>query len=366
MPGLKVADMADVVIAVNDAFPSPGSFEYLFSDAEYAWELINRLFQEKRILIKGGENISAYVVYREQGTAEFVEPTQTYQPGIVNVMKKVTIPWAHAHMHWSVVDEEIFACREPEEVVDIILPRRQSAQMGLALLIELQFYAAPDASDSKLPLTIPYWIVPITTTQVAAGTTLDGAFQGANPTGYNDVAGLDASDATYARWRNWNALWDNMSGEYTATNEKRMGRVFRHLNFQTPITVKDLEKPAFNFKRIHTNETTLESMEASAKAQNDNVGRDLARFQGATLFKGLPVAWIKALDTYSASRGYYPTFFLNTAKLRAVVRSGDFFRSKTFPANSIQPDLTTTHEDVSYNIWCPNRQAAGAVLSGVA
>ncbi len=371
MPGLSATDMADLIISVNDNYPADGSFEDLFDSSVHAFELINRIFTREKTSIQGGEYISRFVNYRENGTAEFVQPAQVYQPSISATLKKLTIPWRHAHDHYSIVREELLACREPEQLVNLVVPRRQSTQMALALLIEKRFFGAPDSTSEVLPLSIPYFVVPITTTQVAAATTLAGAFQGANPVDLNavafsDCAAIDASDAIYARWRNWNAVSDNSTGDYTQTVEDRLGRMFRHLQFQVPATVEDLKKPAFDNKRVYINETTLQSMEKAAKGQNDQVGRDLAKFQGRTLWNSLPLIWIDALDTYSSTRGYFPVYLINYAHLYPVVRSGDFFRQQTFPADKYQPDVTTTHEDVSYNVLCDNRQGVGGVLSYVA
>ena len=364
--GYSPSDLADLVAATQDAYPLTPNFEYLRSTRVHSFELCNRIFREDDVQIQGGEHISYYVVYKENGTAQYVLPGEVHQPSIVNVMKKVTFDWARARAHYSVLHEEIVACRGPEKLIGLLGPRRAATQMDLSLMIEEQLWAAPDSSDEKIPNSLQYFIVPITTTQVAAATTLNGAFQGANPTGESDVGGLDASDATYARWRNWNAVSDNSSGEWTATVERRMGRMFRNLDWETPDDVDQLQDARFQSTRLYINETTLESAEAAAKAQNSQVGYDLGRYQGKTLYKGLPFKWQKPLDTYEATLGYYPVVMVNFNHLFAVVRSGDFFRETTFPADKYQPDVVTTFEDLAYNLTTDNRQLVGGVLSYVA
>lgn len=364
--GLLPTDMADVIIAVNHAYAPKNEFEYLMDTGIHSFELVNRLFTREKIQVQGGEYISRFVNYRENGTAEFVAPAQVFAPGMVATLKKLTIPWRHAKAHYAVVREEMLACRDPEAMIEVIIPRRISTQVDQALLIETQLWAAPDATSEITPLTIPYYIKPITGAQVTTGTTLDGEFQGQNPTGYLDVAGIDSSDPEYARWRNWNSQASNSSGEYAETDEERLGWTFENLNFEAPANAEELKLPAFNNRRMYTNGTTLRSMWRALRNQNDQVGWELGKGQGAVTFRGVPVKWQKQLDTYNAARGYYPTYLCNFSAMFPVIRAGDYFRQQTFPPSVYQPDVSVTYMDISYNLLCPNRQMVGAVHSYVA
>ncbi len=377
--GLTATEMADLVISVTDAYPMGKNFEFLRNASIHSFELMNRIFTKEKIVIQGGTQISGYVVYKETGTAQFVLPGKVYQPSIEQVMKKHTVDWRHSHADWSVVREEILGCREPEELVGIIKPRRQACQMGLALLNEEQFWAAGDASSGTDPLTIPSFIVPIFSDQItdtgSYGSDVEGAFQGGLPTGFSDVSGIDPGtysqgsgfdDATYERWRNWNANSPNSDGEYTETTEDRLERMFLNLNFESPDNVDDLKKASFMARRMYTNITTQLSMKRAAKSQNDQVGWDVSLDGGKNvMWKGIRPKWQKQLDTYSASRGYFPTYLVNFNALFPVVRKGEYFLEQTFGPDKSQPDMTTTHMDLSYNLMCTNRQAVGGVISYV-
>ena len=366
MPGLTYSQMTDMVLVTLAQYPPEKNFEYLFNSDIHSFELLNRAFRQERTMIVGGKTINRFVNYRETGTANYVLPASTYQPSISATMAELSIGWRHGHGHFSVIRDELQACRSTEQLVDLVQERRLVNQMDIALLVEKQFTAAPSAADEDThPYSMPYYIVPITSAQISAGTAA-GDFQGQNPTGFSAVAGIDASSSTYARWRNWNANLPNSTGEYTDTVEDRMGRMFRHLHFEAPWIASGLTEPRFMNKRLYVNETSLMDMERKAKQQNDNVGSDLAKYQGATLFKMLPLIWLKPLDTYSAYYGYYPIIFWNWAHAKICVREGDFFRTETFPPDKYQPDVTTTHQDVAYNMLVTNRQCLGGVISYVA
>ena len=365
--GLTAADLADLVTACNDNFPAEGSFEYLYdSTIPRNFEMLGRLAKDKLVL-RGGEYISDYVVYRENGTAQFVLPGQVTQPSITNVMKKVTIPWCHVNAHYSMVNEELRANVKPEAMVNIIKPRRASTQVDMATMIEKQWIGAYDSTDSKKPLTLSYWGVPITAAQVTTGTTLNGAFQGQlGVTGATDIGGINPVTAAYARWRNWNAESSNSDGEFTLDDAERLGRMFDNLNFDTVPQVDDLKKPVYDNRRVYINYTTKLSMERRAAAQNDNLGADLAKYQNSTMFRGYPLVWLNQLDTYSAMWGYFPIIVTNWAYGQMVVREGVYFREETFAGDRFQHDMTTVHMDLDYQLRCTNRQQFVGVLSYVA
>lgn len=353
--GLTSTQLADLVLCVTDNHPADKSFEYLRDPSYHTFELMNRIFSKEKIEIQGGENISRFVNYRESGTAEYVLPAKVYQPAMIATLKKITIPWRHAHGHWAIVREEMLGCRGPEQLIDEVKVKQTVAKVDMSILIESMLWAAPDATSEILPLTIPYWVVPYP----VAGATAAGAQQGTFQSGYTDIAGLDPSDAAYTRWKNWNFQWSNNAGEWTSVDGKRMGRMYRHLQFEAPQLASNLSDSKFSNLRLYTNETTLESMEENAKKQNDQVGPDLGRYQGSTLYRGLPPVWQSQLDTYIAAQGYYPTYLINFAYLKPVVREGDYFREETFKASMYQPDVTVTHMDLSYNLLCTNRQLVG-------
>ena len=366
MPGLTYSQMTDMVLVTLAQYPPDKNVEYLFDSDIHTFEILNRAFRKERTTIVGGKSINRFVNYRETGTANFVLPAATYQPSISATMAEITIGWRHGHGHFSLIRDELQACRSTEQLVDLIKQRRLATQMDIALLIEKQFLAAPSVADKDShPYSLPYYVTPITSAQVTAGTAA-GEFQGQNPTGFSDVAGLDSSDSLYSRWRNWNANSPNATGEYTDTVEDRLGRMFRNLYFEAPWIASGLTEMRYMNKRIYINETSLMDMERKAKQQNDNVGADLAKYQGATLFKGLPLIWLKPLDTYSAYFGFFPIVCWNWAYATICIREGQFFQTETFPPDKYQPDVTTTHQDVAYNMPVTNRQGIGGILSYVA
>ena len=382
--GLTPTQMADLIIAADAARPGaekkPG-FAYLQkATAPRRFELMNHAFPDHKLMVRGGEYIDDYVIYKENGTASYVLPGQLQTISSENVLLKLRMGWAHANAFWMIINEEVLACRGKQQIIDLVLARRVATQMDMAIMVEEQMWAAGDATSAVLPFTIPSHLPPITGYQVtdsgSFGMDLTGAFQATYASGFSDYLGADTgahtatvgwSSETYKRLRSYNAVASNSAGEFTDTDEDRLGKMMDYLGFDVPFLV-DIPKSANEQQqRLYVNYTSKQSMERKAKQQNDQVGSDLARYQGGTLFRGLEPIWQIQLDTASATaRGTFPIYLINWAHGQPIVREGKFFRAQTFPAIAQQHDVTTTHLDLDYNFRVANRQQFGGVLSYVA
>ena len=380
--GVLPSQMADVALSVIQAQPLGQNFDYLYAhDCPRSFELMKQLFPKGGdIQVGGGQEVANYVTYREYGTAAFVLPGQTYQPGIINVMKKASVGWAHTNSHWSVLDHEMLDCRDEEMLINFLGPRRAAAQVDQAMLIENELWAAYDSASETQPRTLPYYITPIDTLIVGdagayGNTDVAGAFQGGNASGASDTNGIDPGlyvdatgwdDETYKRWRNYNFQWSNSSGIWTDTDAERLGWAMDYMGFEAPPNATKLDDPQFSSRRLYTNKVTRQSTWRAAGQQNDQIGPDLAQYQGSVLFRMMPFIWQIQLDTYSAARGYFPTYLVNWNHIKPICKRGRVFLERPFAGDRYQPDTTTTHNDTTYQVWCHNRQLVGAVGSYVA
>lgn len=350
------------------------------------FEILGPVLEGRKQLMKGGSGVDWFTIYRDGGSFQFVLPGQTYQPGIVNVFAKGTAPWCHAHWDYSILRNELLSNREPEKLCDFLRGRKTAEYMNAAINMETAFFADPSYGSDTQPLTLGYWLVPITGAQVSdsgayGGLNVNGAFQGGLPNAgavYTDVGGIDPgyytagsthawSATTYSRHRNWNFGWSNSSGAYTDVDEDNLGNAFDGIDFQPPKFVEDLDKGPNALKRVYVCQVLKNSMERACKNQNDNIGVDLARYQNATLFRSLPLTWLKLLDTASTTyRGTYPIIGVNWAHGHIVVREGEDFLEQTFGPDKYLPDMTTTEVDFTYQFVVSNRQQFAFIGSYVA
>ena len=365
------ADYADAVNGVINHRPLGANFEYLRNPSQSKpWLMIDKLMgtgkNAKRWRAQGGSQIEVDVVYQDNGTAAFVYPDQTYTLTSRDFTAKATIPWRHINAFYTVGREEIRICRAPEKLYDsVIAPKRLGTQMNMAEVIESETFAASDGTSGLAPLTMPYWVVPITGAQVTA---LTRTFQGAGTaygTASTTVGGLSTS--TYTRWKNYNDVRATSDGSWTDADNDRFCWMFDDMQFKAPQNVEMLKDSPFNMLGVYTDRTTKTSLERRALQQNDNVGPDVARYHGGTFIKNIPIEHVRALDTASATaRGTYPLYLMNWAYGAPVIREGNFFREEAFPGTGEAPNLTVVHIDLSYNLLVTNRMLFGGVISYVA
>jgi len=106
---------------------------------------------------------------------------------------------------------------------------------------------------------------------------------------------------------------------------------------------------------------------------DDQVGADLGKYQGATVYKRLPLEYTDLLDCGNgdgttdnctdAIHGVDPLYGINWNMFELSMLKGDKFVLSP-PMNSReQNNVFTVFCDLSYNILCKNRQKAGFVVS---
>lgn len=343
------------------------SIEYLLDKHQYV--VVDQWFREDRIEQEGGTQIIRDVIYREDGEAAFVLPGEVRTRSTMNVIAQITMPFCLMPKQHTITEFEINANRGREQLKKLSTAKRQVALKSIADTLESRVWQLPDVTNNKKPRGVPYWIVPITSSQRTAhgvAGTKTGALQGENPSGFSDCGGIDASDDTKTRWRNWNDTWTNSAADMTEEDLVRIGRMHRHMRFQAPITVADIDKRSFQKTRIYACEDVIDNFSKVTRAQNDQLGSDAGKYLGAGVtqtgvptFRGLPLIWIEQLDGDTT----LPFVMLNHDKFYPVVRQGVWLREGSPMRTVDQPDTFTTWIDNEFNILCLNRAEGGGMIS---
>lgn len=324
-----------------------------------------------KIVPEPGTEIKRQVIYRENGSATFVNPGEVRERATLDVVAEINLPFIGQIASHSILAAEVRRNVGRAQLKKLATGRRQTAMVDMLKSLESRAWAMPDTSGNKYPHGIPYWIVPITGAQATA--TPAGAHQGGNPTGFSDCAGLSAADATYARWKSYNGTWDNSTGDITETCLERMGRMFRRLKWRAPAMVDDLKQPKFQKLRMYTDETIIDAYSRAMRKGRDDLSIDPTMGYGAGLssqgdpvFKGFPLIWVEELDTAdTTNRGANPLYMINHDYFYPVVETGCYFREDVPMRTVDQPDVFTTWVDLNFNFLCENRQLGGGLISYV-
>jgi len=346
-------------------YPHKGKLNVL--QERHNFPIMNRLFRKDRMLIRGGTAISEKLMIDENGAAKMVQPFSEHEGNVVDVMGTMELPWRQSQTNWDIEKGEILRNRAGQftgnsvvQIVDIVKTRRASSDLSMANLIEGLGWKCPTSTADKLnPTGVFYWLPPITSAQVAAGT--GGDHVATNPVGFNDTGGMDASDDTYALWRSYVDVWDNDTPTCTDGDVRAMVRMHRHLKFDVPMNARDWVSETFSDFQGYLSEARLESFEERARANNESLQADLGKFSGKVVVKGTPLNWSEEIDKVTSD----PLVLMNHKHWYVFVLEGDNFAESTVPGDRRQHRMTTTFTDLTFNIGTLNRRLCGGRIDYV-
>ena len=342
MPNLQANDIADLVaMSLNDL--GRLKFTDLMSDYQNT-VVLKRLMRKGKQTFDSGPNVAFNVITSTNGSARFVGLGAQDIVDIPDVMTTGVVPWRHSTWNWAHEQREPIMNSGASKIVDIIKTRRISAFGDGIKLLERAFWRAPPAtgagSDTE-PYGVPYYIVKSNT----ATTTNDG-FNGSVPSGYTTVAGLNPT--TYIRWRNY-------ATQYTAVTKDDLIRKMRRAQTYTDFMPLVEEVPEYNSGNdygIYTNYAVVGTMEELLEAQNDNLGKDIASMDGKTLFRGIPIVFVKELDLDTTN----PVYGINWGEFGAMGLRGWWLKETVVGMVAGQHTVGAVHTDCTFNFLCRNRR----------
>lgn len=338
MPVLTDEDILDLTKSVLKDL-GRGKFEQIAQELQY-YEAASRLLSDERMTFDGGTGMQWTVMH---DTGDNARMTSLFETDAVNVQDHLTqaeAPWRYLESSYAWEKRVMFANNSPEKIVDLLKVHRASAMIAQAELFENQFWSTPASSaDKKSIWGIFYWLQANATE----------GFNGGNPSGFSDGAGgIDSTQ--FERWRNWTAQYTSVS---KADLIKKMRRAWRKIGFKNVVSTPGFARSGDRF-RIYVNETTLSDLEDLGEAQNENIGRDLAAYDDAMVFRGTPIVWVPKLDENATHTD--PVVMVNWAHYSVCVRSGEYNRETGPMMSQTQHNVMKVFMDTTVNTRCTNRR----------
>jgi len=337
--------------------------------SRHNWEVINRWFAPGNVVMwTEGSTFTDTVFFDRDGNVRtrHVRPWTRDQIDANNAIGKVTIPLRKLTDNWTIERTEKLLNKGAAQVFALDKDRKMQMQIGIAKTLEERAFKCPDSSSDDLyPYGVPYYLVPITTTQAAADTQdhqgVTITFGDATTT--TTCAGIDASASDYSLYSSYNARWyhDDILNDFGEEDVKRIVRMLRRLKFDAPTNAEAWRKGTYDYQRFHTTEALIETMEERARANNDSLQADLGKFSGQVVVKGVGLTWNEEVDDWTNSDGNtsHTLLAVNSREFKPVVLEGDFFRESDPMIPTDYHNLIVTYTDLSYNFWCLNRRTAG-------
>lgn len=301
------------------------------------------ILDEKRVVEDGGASIKFDVKRANTGT---FRNTGLYAADITNdedVMTQGEVTWTKQTVNYSYdIDLPEFQT-DRETIVRLLTIKEHSALNDYVEGNEQNLWTAPTGTSDKRPYGIPFWI------KKDATTTVGGAFNGGNPTGFTaGAAGI--SSTTYTRWRNWTFGYTNPTTDDLVSKVKK---AMWSTKFMAPNP-----HPTLGYGKadwiIYTTYRVVEPLERLAETRNDNLGADVARYMGSVVIGGVPVKAVPYLETNDTSD---PVYGVNWRQFRPYVKSGAFMR-RTGPFRAAkQHTVREVHIDTWMNYCSYDRRS---------
>jgi len=347
---LAAEQIDDLVAATLQTFGSP-SFGMIAQDLP-DYPIMNQMLKKGAVKLSASQTLEHLLMVKQSKNARHVGLYADDALAVQDNIKKINGYWRNTTNNFIYDVKERDFNGTPEQIVDLVWTREMDMLLGLAEKMELSFWQKPtDSTDDITPWGIQYWLKLATSGR---------GFNGGDITGFTaGPAGL-ASD-TYTKWKHYNAVYSNFTDDDFA---EEMRRAFRACSFQSPVTGAGKDDAAAQGRyKIMSGEEVQEGLIKMARAQNDNIGTDIAAYDGGVTFKRLGVQYVPAIDQVWTSTAY-PVFMLDTAHMKVAMNSKNNFRMTGPQPVPGKHDVRAVFCDVTWNLWCTDRRRQ-AVLNRV-
>lgn len=338
MPTLQAEQILDMLQATQSKLDR-GKFTDLSTElVKYvaAPEILNK----EKTTESSGAQLEWRVLTKDNGSAK---NTGLYSVDVLNQvdgLATASIPWRHSEASYTIDLREVPMNSGTERVVDLVAERQHMAKVSLVKLMEKNFWGKPlSSSDKETPYGLTYWIVKNSSE----------GYTGTNPSGFSDVAGLDSSSATYAGWRNWSAQYTAISpSDFVAKVRKAM----TYTDFTPP--VKDYQEVAKGHRKaLYTNYSVIATLEEMLRGNNDNLGSDLAKYDGETTIRRTPVEHAPYLDADTSN----PIYGIDWGTFTTVALQGRWMLESKLEKVALSHNQVASYIDCTYNWKCVDRRS---------
>jgi hypothetical protein len=334
---LTDADIADMITTTLHDL-GRGRFHQIAQElVEYI--VLPRILRKGNVRIqRSGIGIKETLMTKSGGAARWVglneEDAVTYN----DVLDGLTVVWCRLTDNMSWERRMLLENRGEARINNVIKPQRVAMMLRVADALEEGFFGAPDASDTKKPWGLKYWIVKNATT----------GFNGGLPSGFTTVGGVSLTDSP---------TFKNYTFQYTDVSKadliKKLRTAHRKTNWRSPYKTSEMMSEFGNRRQIYLNEATISNIEDVGEGQNENLGRDIASMDDRIVFKRHPLIYVPYLDDDTTN----PLYMTDTDTIKPIVLKGDYLRETDAQRSPKQHNTFEVHVDLSINFVCTNRRA---------
>jgi len=359
MPGITIDQARDLVNATLQRI-SDDPLQVTLAQSNYP---AVQMLTEENVKYDGGKFITWDVTLSTSGNAKNTQLYGTDTTNVTNTTHEGHTHWTHSTTNFSYdVREILLNAGDRVKIFNVLKAKKVDAWSDMITLLENGFWSTPTSSTDALnPNGAPAWL-----TQGTNGST--GGFTGYSPhyaggTTDFDAGGINTTSAINTRWANYYADHD---GNIDDSLLDILSSAWRKCNFKAPAIASDVLNPKSDLSKVrfYSNDNVIKNLEKLARLSDDRIGNDLGKYQGATVYKGIPFIYSPNLDTADTNLyGTDPIFGINHNYLYPVVLRGQYFEVSKPINDKEQHQVLTVFVDLSYAYVCKNRRNAGFLIN---
>lgn len=350
MATLQVASIPDFI---NSTLPELGRLKFTDLMSDYRNTImLKRIMKKKKATFQSGSSVDFGVMTGVNSSARHVGIGETDVIDIPTLTTRGTVPWRFCTWNYAYDERVVNLNRDPARIMEIVKEQRMGALGAGIILFERAGWRFPDSTNTKDPYGVPYWVVKSNTAATSANN--DG-FNGTAQSGYTLVGGINPT--TNTRWRNY-------ATQYTALTKDDFVRKARRMREYIDFMPLVDEIPTYNTGDDYgqyTNYTVKSALQEILETQNENLGNDVASFEGknTVLLAGVAVTAVQELDLDTTD----PFYCLNWGVFGAVGNSGMWMKETFIPNKADQHNISVHHTDCCFNYICRDRRRQGVLAT---
>lgn len=342
MPSLPATSLNDLVQTTLRDLGKP-NFTMLATNLQDYTFFDNVVMKKGRAKIDSGYGFQWDVQVRKSGNAAAVGLYATDATDSVDTMVQATADWRFVRNSWAIDEHEITMNSGSQKIVDIMTTRETAAMIDLIELMEQFCWGPPvDILDVITPWGIKTWMVKNATE----------GFNGGAPSGYTSI-GLNPT--TYPKWKNWTAQYTSVTKDDLV---RKMRKASRYTRFKSPVRYPSTDT-GYDCQ-LYTNYGVIQPLEEVLESQNENLGSEIAKYDGKLMFHNTPVTQVFALDADTTN----PVYGINWGDAKVYIHDGWWGKRTTLTNKPGQHNVTETYLDYQYQMVFKNRRTSWVIATG--
>ncbi len=305
---------------------------------------MRNLLRKNRRELESGYGIQFNVQVNQSNSAANVGLGASDDVDIVDLQVQATADWRNTTCNYAIISQVVDMNREPSRIVNYVQEQRIGALVSLTEIMEANFWGPPVAlTDNITPWGINTWLVKNATE----------GFNGGVPSGYTTI-GLNPT--TYPAWNNWTYQYSNVTNE-DLVRHWRKAALFT--DFEPPVDGIPTPNTGDDYG-FYCNYGVLGPLEELLMSQNDNMGNDLAKYDGDVHLLRTPVHWVPKLEADTTN----PVYGINWGWLKTYVLQGWWWKETHVPVYPGQHTVSAHFMDSTYQWVTKNRRCDFVLATG--